>query len=162
VRDGRQEAVRQADRRRGMRGAVRHPGMLAVARQVIGRRATRVAVHRAMQVAVRRVVSHRVMREAARRVVSHRVMQVAVRRVVSHRAMREAVHRVVSRRATQVAVRQAGVHRVASKAAGIIAQVGRHRAAEADPLEVETAEVSGAGLSGPHVLLSTPRSETPS
>lgn len=149
MRDGRQEAVRQADRRRGMRGAVRHPGMLAVARQVIGRRATRVAVHRAMQVAVRRVVSHRVMREA-------------VRRVGSRRGMREAVHRVVSRRATQVAVRQEVVHRVASKAAGIIAQVGRHRAAEADPQEVETAEASGAGLSGPHVLLSTPRSETPS
>jgi len=132
-----------------MWGAVRHPGMLAVARQVIGRRATRVAVHRAMQVAVRRVGSHRVMREAARRVVSHRVMQVAVRRVVS-------------RRVTQVAVRQEVVHRVASKAAGIIAQAGRRRAAEAGPQEVETAEASGAGLSGPHVLLSTPRSETPS
>lgn len=143
-------------------GAVRHPGMLAVARQVIGRRATRVAVHRAMQVAVRRVGSHRVMREAARRVVSHRVMQVAVRRVVSRRGMREAVHRVVSRRVTQVAVRQEVVHRVASKAAGIIAQAGRRRAAEAGPQEVETAEASGAGLSGPHVLLSTPRSETPS
>jgi hypothetical protein len=145
-----------------MWGAVRHPGMLAVARQVIGRRATRVAVHRAMQVAVRRVGSHRVMREAARRVVSHRVMQVAVRRVVSRRGMREAVHRVVSRRVTQVAVRQEVVHRVASKAAGIIAQAGRRRAAEAGPQEVETAEASGAGLSGPHVLLSTPRSETPS
>lgn len=157
MRDGRQEAVRQAARRRGMWGGVRPTAMLAVVRQVIGRRATRVAVHRVMQVAVRRVASHRVMREAVRRVVSHRAMREAVHRVVSRLGMQEVVHRVVSHRGMQEVVR-----RVASKAVGIIAQVGRHRAAEADPQEVETAEASGAGLSGPHVLFSMPRSETPS
>lgn len=94
------------------------------------------------------------------RAVVHQAMQGGVRRAVSHLGMQADDLRVVGSREMQVCDHQAAVHPEVSKAAGIIARrAGLRRAAEAGPREAETAEAWRAGLSGPPMSFSTPRSE---
>lgn len=96
------------------------------------------------------------------RAVVHRAMQAVGRRAVNHLGMRAVDLRVVSSREVQVGDHQAAVHPEVSKAAGIIArQAGLRRVAQAGRREAETAEAWRAGLSGPPMIFSTPRSETP-